>query len=131
MADLEQQNLMAAIQQAQAEAANNPEAQAIRQGREWLELQRRKLTKQNFPCFMNRSGEDWDGHKQKMDNAFKAAMHHEADGEGRKHCYISSLECEAHGKRKARTISLMSRFWSGWTQYSWHPQIQISTGTAT
>ena len=95
MADLEQQNLLAAIQQAQAEAADNAQAMAIRQGREWLEAQRRKLTKQNFPRFTNRSGEDWDGHKAKMNNAFKTSMHNEVDGEGRKRAYISSLEGEA------------------------------------
>ena len=38
MADLAQQNLMAAIQQAQAEQADNAEAQAIRRGQEWLEV---------------------------------------------------------------------------------------------
>ena len=71
------------------------EAVAIRMGNEWLEPQRRKLNKQNFPHFTNRSGEDWDGHKAKMDIAFQSAMHNAVDGKGRKHDYISSLEGEA------------------------------------
>lgn len=44
---------------------------------------------------MKRSGEDWKGHKQKMDNAFVNALHHPADSEGRKCSYIQSLEGEA------------------------------------
>ena len=52
--NLEQQNLAAAINQAQLEAADNAEATAIRAGKDWLEWQRRKLNKQNFPRFTNR-----------------------------------------------------------------------------
>ena len=95
-ADLEQQNLQRAIQQAQAEGAQNQEAQLIALGNQWLESQRRKLGKQNFPRFCNKAGEDWDGHKTKMETAFKIARHHPADQEGRKGQYISSLEGEAY-----------------------------------
>ena len=50
-ADLEQQNLQRAIEQAQAEGAPNQQAQLIALGNQWLENQRRKLGKQNFPRF--------------------------------------------------------------------------------
>ena len=94
-ADLEQMNLNRAILQAQAEGAPNEQAQLIQLGNVWLENQRRKLGKHNFPWFTNRAGEDWDGHKTKMENAFKIARHHPSDQEGRKGQYIQSLDGEA------------------------------------
>jgi hypothetical protein len=94
-ADLEQLNLQRAIQEAQAEGAPNENSQLIVLGNTWLEKQRRKLNKQNFPRFCNRAGEDWDGHKTKMANAFRIARHHPSDQEGRKGQYIMSLDGEA------------------------------------